>query len=67
MVLAEVDCDLAAVPVHTPLPAAGHPAVDRPLAPGRVVGHVPLLVDLDRHASEFIVVPELGTVGKVKY
>ena len=67
MVFPEVNCDLAAIPIQSPLPAAGHPAVERPLAPGRVVRQVPLLVDLDRHPSQLVVVPELGTVGKVVY
>ena len=65
VVLLEVNRDLGAVPVHR-FPAAKDLAVDGPLATGRVVGHVPLLVDLDRHPSELVVVPELRTVRKIR-
>ena len=50
--------DLGSVPVQG-LPAAGHPAVDGLLAPGRVEGDILLLVEADRDPPQLVVGPEL--------
>ena len=58
VVFLKVNRDLGSIPVHR-LPAAGYPAVDGLLAPGRVEGDVLLLVDVDRDPPQLVVGPEL--------